>query len=217
MVEFVRAHTCLGAPPYVPELRLWLAEDAFTLWEQTERELGRTELPPPFWAFAWAGGQALARHVLDHPHLVAGRRVLDLAAGSGLVAVAAARAGAAAVTAAEVDPLAVAAIGLNARANGVAVTALLADLLADLLAEQLPGPGPEVVLAGDVFYERSMAERVLRFLDRARGAGASVLVGDPGRTYLPRDRLRAVATCQVPVPAALEDAEVKQATVWRLV
>jgi predicted nicotinamide N-methyase len=209
-VEFVCAHTALGVPPYLPELRLHLATDAFALWERTEEDLGGGVVSaPPFWAFPWAGGQALARHLLDHPELVRDRTVLDLAAGSGLVAIAAAKCGAVGVTANEIDPYAGAAITLNAAANDVAIAVRLCDLL--------DGPASaEVVLAGDVFYSRDMAERVLAFLERARGSGARVLVGDPGRAYLPRGQLTEVASYQVPVVRALEDAQVKLATVWRL-
>ena len=196
--------------PLVPEVVLHQGGGVVALWEQVERATGRTGTAPPFWAYPWAGGQALARHVLDHPGEVAGRRVLDLASGSGLVAVAAALAGAAAVTAAEVDELAVAATGLNAAANSVAVDAVLRDVLAG------DGEGAEVVLAGDVFYERAMAERVLPFLRRAVARGASVLVGDPGRAYLPASGLQQVAVHQVPVVAELEDAATKRTTVWRV-
>jgi predicted nicotinamide N-methyase len=194
----------------VPEVRLHLADEAISLWERTEAELGCTGLPPPFWAFAWAGGQALARYVLDHPDLVEGRRVLDMASGCGVVAIAAAMAGASTVTASDVDELAVAAIGLNAQANGVAVCGSLEDLLDG------DAGGAEVVLAGDVFYQRAMAGRVLPFLGRARQGGARVLVGDPERAYLPRRWFKALARYQVPVTRALEDADVKATTVWRL-
>jgi predicted nicotinamide N-methyase len=208
--DFVRAHTTLGVPPYLPEIRLHLAADAFALWERTEEELGGGMVSaPPFWAFPWAGGQALARHLLDHPELVRDRTVLDLAAGSGLVAIAAAKGGATEVTANEIDPYAAAAIMLNAAANEVAVAVQLRDLL--------DGPADaDVLLAGDVFYSRDMAERVLAFLERARAHGTRVLVGDPGRTYLPRRQLTEVAAYDVPVVRALEDAQVKRATVWRL-
>jgi predicted nicotinamide N-methyase len=205
----VRSHTRLAAVPFVPEVRLHQADDAITLWEHTEEETG-TRQAPPFWAFAWAGGQALARYVLDHPGLVAGRTVFDLASGSGLVAIAAVKAGAAAVTANEIDPLAVDAVALNAAANGVTVATTLGDVLAG------DAGGADVVLAGDVFYSRPMTERVLPFLERAAARGATVLVGDPGRAYLPRDRFAAVASYEVPVPRALEDAEVKTTAVYRL-
>lgn len=207
--EFVRANTAVVAPSLVPEIRLHLADDALPLWETTEAELERTGLPPPYWAFAWAGGQALARHVLDFPSLVAGRCVLDLGAGSGIVGIAAAMSGASEVLANEVDEFALAAIALNAAENGVALTMTPGDLL--------DGPGPaEIILVGDLFYERPLAERTFAFIRRAADAGADVLIGDPRRSYLPADALAPVATYQVPVPLALEDMEVKRTTVWRL-
>ena len=182
----------------VPSLELW------ELWQRTERD------EPPFWAYPWAGGQALARYILDHPGVVAGRRVLDVASGSGLVAIAAAQAGAASVIAGDVDPHAVAAIAINAAANGVAVDARGFDLAAD-------GPGDaEVVLAGDVFYQRELAELALRFLRAAAGAGADVLVADPGRAFVPAACLTALARYQVPVLTVIEDAPVKTVTVYRL-
>jgi predicted nicotinamide N-methyase len=204
----LHSHTRLAAVPFVPEVRLHQADDAITLWERTEAATGAPQ-PPPFWAFAWAGGQALARYVLDHPGLVAGRTVFDLASGSGLVAIAAAKAGAAAVTANEIDPLAVAAVVANAAANGVEVATTLGDALAG------DAGGAAVVLAGDVFYSRAMTGRVLPFLERAAARGAVVLVGDPGRAYLPRDRFEAVASYEVPVARTLEDAEFKTTTVYR--
>lgn len=209
MDEFVRAHTRPAPASFVPEVTLRLADDAIALWERTE-EVAGARLAPPFWAFAWAGGQALARYVLDHPDLVAGRRVLDLAAGGGVVAIAAAKAGAAAVTAVEIDPTALAALAINAAANEVRVDARLGDVLDG------PPPDADVVTAGDVFYSREMAERMLAFLARAADRGALVMVGDPGRAYLPRERLTPLATYAVPTTYALENAEVKQATVWRL-
>ena len=201
--------------PLVPEVVLRQGAGVVALWEQVEAVTGRTGTAPPFWAYPWAGGQALARHVLDHREQVAGRRVLDLASGSGLVAVAAALAGAAAVTAVEVDELAVAATALNAAANGVSVDAVLRDVL------DSEGDGGDlgevgVVLAGDVFYERAMAERVLPFLRRAAARGTTVLVGDPGRAYLPASGLEQVAVHEVPVVAELEDAATKRTTVWRV-
>ncbi len=187
-----------------------MARDMFDLWERTEHDARREQLPPPFWAFAWAGGQALARYLLDHPEQAAGRAVLDLAAGSGLVAIAAAKAGAAAVTASETDPLAFTAIELNSKANGVALEATLGDVLGG------DGPRADLVLVGDAFYERPLAERLLPYLKRARASGAVVLVGDPGRAYLPRDRFEEVISYDVPVSRVLEDADVKRTTVWRL-
>lgn len=205
---FIRAHTRLLPVPHAPEIRLHVAEEATELWQKTEEELAVIGLPPPFWAFAWAGGQALARYLLDHAEVVAGRRVLDFASGSGLVAIAAMKAGAARVEACDIDAFAATAIGLNAEANGVAVTARLEDLLGR-------DEGWEVICAGDVCYERAMAEAVIGWLGGLSRRGATVLIGDPGRSYLPKDRLEAVATYEVPVTRALEDAEVKRTTVWR--
>ena len=206
---FIRANTAPIAPPHVPEIVLHLADEAHALWHRTEEELEAIGLPPPFWAFAWAGGQGLARHVLDHPHLVAQKRVLDFASGSGLVAIAAAKAGAAHVLAADIDPFCETAIALNARENGVAV---------DFTGDDLVGrPGPwEVVLAGDVFYDKAFAERLVPWFSALAARGTKILVGDPGRAYLPKTGLAGLATYRVPVTRALEDSEVKQTTVWRL-
>ena len=209
---FVLANTGLAAPPCLPELRMYLGDDVTGVWERTEAAFG-PDRPPPFWAFAWAGGQAVARYVLDHPETVAGRGVLDIAAGGGVVAVAAAVAGAATVTASDIDRLAIAAIGLNAEANGVTVEARLADLLDD--PWRSAGDDVTVVLAGDVCYSREMTGRVLRLLDQAAERGATVLLGDPGRAYLPTDRLTALARYQVPVTHDLESTAVKHTTVWR--
>jgi predicted nicotinamide N-methyase len=212
-IGFIRANTRPRPVPHVPEIVLQVADEAVPLWQKTEDELGRLGLPPPYWAFAWAGGQALARYVLDHADIVRGRRVLDLASGSGLVAIAAALAGAAPVVAADIDPYAAAAIAINAPANGVYVDALTQD--------PLDGPAPirpryDVILAGDFFYERETAERALAFLDRQAAVGASVLIGDPGRAYLPRARLTRCQEYAVPVTRELEDLDIKRTTVWRL-
>jgi predicted nicotinamide N-methyase len=204
--RFVRAACRLAAVPHVAEIRLYLAGDVIGLWQRTEDERGAGQ-PPPFWAFAWPGGQALARYVLDHADLVAGRSVLDLGSGSGLVAIAAAMAGASPVLASEIDPLAGAAIGLNARANAVPAPALLGDVLDG------DGEGADVVLAGDVWYSRPLASRVLGLIERARARGASVLVGDVGRAFLPRDRFRVLDARDIPVAAGLEDASVKRTMV----
>jgi predicted nicotinamide N-methyase len=206
---FVRDHVHLAPVALVPEISLYQADDPIGLWELNEGEY-RSAQPPPFWAFAWAGGQALARYVLDHPDVVRGRRVLDLAAGSGLVAISAALAGGASVRAVEIDPLAIAAIELNACVNQVIVSGELGDILDG------DAGGAQVVLAGDVFYSRAMADRVLAFLRRAAGAGVRVLVGDPERAFLPRALFTPLATVAVPVTQALESADVKQATVWEL-
>lgn len=206
---FIRANTRVQTPPHVPEVRLHLADDAVALWKMTEEELGALGLPPPFWAFAWAGGQALARHVLDHPELVRGKRVLDVASGSGLVAIAAMKAGAASACAADIDAFCAPAADLNAALNGVRITTTDAD----------PVGAPteaDVILVGDLFYERDLAERLLAWLRALHAEGREVLVGDPGRTYLPKDALTQVATYEVPTLTALEDAEVKRTGVWRL-
>lgn len=204
--QFVRATCRLAGVPLVAEIRLHLSEDVLGLWQRTEDERGPVQ-PPPFWAFAWPGGQALARYVLDHAGLVAGRTVLDLGSGSGLVAIAAAMAGAAPVLASEIDALAVAAIGLNAQANGVPPPTILGDVLDG------DGEGAEVVLAGDVWYSGPLAERVLGFIDRARARGATVIVGDIGRAFLPRERFRVLEAHDVPVMAELEDSAVKRTMV----
>jgi predicted nicotinamide N-methyase len=207
---FVLAETRRLQVPHVPEIVLHLADEAIPLWQKTEEELAVLGLPPPFWAFAWAGGQALARYVLDQPGLVAGRRVLDFASGSGLCAIAAARAGAGQVTASDLDPFALAAIGLNSAANSVSLAATDADLIGR-------DEGWEVVLAGDIFYERDLAERVFAWLSDLQARGATVLIGDPGRSYLPKLRLAELASYQVPVTRALEDAEIKRTSVWRII
>jgi predicted nicotinamide N-methyase len=223
IAEFIRSRTTSAAPPLIPEITLYLSGDEPTvLWEHTERETGRGGLPPPFWAYPWAGGIALARYLLDHPERVAGRVVLDLASGSGLVAIAAARAGAARVLASDIDPMAVAAIALNAAVNRVEVAVTDADLLAGeeaaaaLLGGETSFPAPDLVVVGDACYERRMAHRMLAFLRRAQASGASALLGDPGRTYLPAAGLRPLASYVVPAWPGLEDAEVKQSTVWQL-
>jgi predicted nicotinamide N-methyase len=204
---FVRDNTRLLPVPHAPEIRLHVAEEATELWQRTEDELGEMGLPPPFWAFAWAGGQALARYVLDHPDMVAGRRVLDFASGSGLVAIAAARAGAARVEAADVDAFAAAAIALNAAANDVRIVPRLEDLVGR-------DEGWDTVLAGDICYERDLAERVVAWLGDLSRRGATVLIGDPGRAYLPTIRLERLAEYEVPVTRSLEDAEIKRSAVW---
>lgn len=205
---FIRDNTDVLSPPHVPEVRLRLATEAHELWLKTEEELEEIGLPPPFWAFAWAGGQGLARHLLDHPDLVAGKSVLDFASGSGLVGIAARMAGATGVLAADIDPWSETAIRLNAALNGVAV---------DCTAEDLVGRdgGWDVVLAGDVFYDRAFADVLIPWFSALAARGAAVLVGDPGRAYCPRERMKALGTYQVPVTRALEDSEVKKTTVWR--
>jgi predicted nicotinamide N-methyase len=210
-LEIIRASTRLSCVPLVPEIRLHQASEPISLWQHTELATGRTGLGPPFWAFAWAGGQALARYLLDHPEAVQGRHAIDVASGSGLVAVAAAKAGAAAVTAYDIDPLAAAAITLNADANDVAVRAACADVLDE---DGPPSPDTDLVLVADAFYERDLADRVMRFLEKGQTRGAAILVGDFGRAYLPRDRLTPLATYDVPGLRVLEDSDIKRTTIW---
>ena len=198
----------LARPALVPEVHLHLAEDAIVLQARLEAQTGR-RLAAPFWANAWVGGQAVARYVLDHPHLVAGRRVLDVASGSGIVSIAAAMAGAATVTANDIDQYALAAVIANARANSVEIEVHARDLLDG------DGGDAEVVLAGDVFYSPELAGPMLAFLERVAARGARVLVGDPGRDYVPRHRLEVVAGYPVSLAGAAEDALVKWVQVFR--
>jgi predicted nicotinamide N-methyase len=206
--EFVRTHTRPARPLLVPEVTLSVADDVVALWEALEAGDVDPGSDPPFWAAPWPGGQALARYVLDHPEAVAGRTVLDLGAGSGLVAVAALMAGARAVVASDVDPYGRAAVTVNADANGVGPVTVVGDLLDDE-----PDPEIDVVLAGDVCYDREMSERVLPFLGKAWLGGASVYLGDPGRPYVPKEGLVEVATFDVP---DTEGPQVRRTTVWRL-
>ena len=211
--EIIRSGTELGPVPLVPEIRLYQATDPISMWQRTEQETGRTGLDPPFWAFAWAGGRALARYVLDHPEVARGRRVIDLASGSGLVAIAAAKAGAATVTAYDIDPLASAVTGVNAEANGVAVRAVCADVLVE---GGSPAPGTDLVLVADAFYERDLADKVMAFLERCHAHGTAVLAGDFGRTYLPRGRLTPLAAYDVSGLRVLEGIDTKRTTIWTL-
>ena len=205
---FVLRHTSLQSIPHAPELTLHLADEVEPIWRLTEEELQAVGLPPPFWAFAWAGGQALARYLLDHPEEVAGRRVLDFATGGGIGAIAAMKAGAASALASDLDPFCAAAVALNAQANGVTVAFTDEDLLARRRA------GADVILAGDVWYEKPLAERVSAWLEAAHRRGARVLLGDPGRSYFPRRGLVRLAEYQVPTTRELEDQEVKRTGVW---
>jgi predicted nicotinamide N-methyase len=205
---FILEHTRLQRPPHAPELQLHLASEIEPIWRQTEEALGRTGLDPPFWAFAWAGGQALARYLLDHPQEAAGRRVLDFAAGSGIVGIAAIKAGAAHVLAADVDPFCEVAVALNAEANGVALDFTAEDLL------PAPAPAVELICAGDICYEWPLADRVRAWLEAAHERGARVLIGDPGRAYLPREGLERLATYEVATTRELEDREVRRTGVF---
>ena len=206
-IDFVPAETIVASPPLVPEIRLHLASEVVPLWQATEANLTERGLPPPYWAFAWPGGQALARYLLDHPDLVQGKRVLDFAAGSGLAGIAAAKAGARGVAAAEIDRFAIAAIGLNASLNGVGLELIEADILGGASRWDL-------VLAGDVCYERPMAERVGQWLAALAAAGTRVLMGDPGRNYLPAKGLSEIARYQVPTSLDLEDRVSRETVVW---
>jgi predicted nicotinamide N-methyase len=207
---FILENTRLQAPPHTPEIVLRLADEITPIWKMTEQALEEIGLPPPFWAFAWAGGQALARYVLDNPHIVAGKRVIDFASGSGIVAIAVMKAGAASVLAADIDVFCQAAVSLNAQANGVEITFVQDDLL-----DAAP-PSIDMLLAGDICYEKPMAEAVMAWLALGRAAGATVLIGDPGRTYFPKDGLEKLAEYQVPTTRELEDFAVKRTSVWTL-
>jgi len=204
--DFVRHHARLMAPPLVPELSLYLASEVVPLWRATEEELSQMGVPPPYWAFAWAGGQALARYILDNPSLVAGKRVLDFGSGSGLVGLAAAKAGAAHVTAADIDAFAAAAIALNAEANNLTITITSTDMIGAALPF-------DVILLGDLCYERPLAERLLAWV---KTADADILLGDPGRSYFPKTGLTRLALYNVQTTRELEDSEIRATGVWRL-
>jgi predicted nicotinamide N-methyase len=208
--DFIRSHTEILSPPLVPELRLHLASEVTPLWEATEAFLERTGLAPPFWAFAWPGGQALARYLLDRPASVRGQSVLDFAAGSGLAAIAAAQSGAARAIASDIDPAACTAMGLNAALNGVELEIVASDLT------EGTQPAADLILAGDVCYERGMAERALAWLKGQSALGATVLLADPGRAYRPQDGLMELARYSVPTSRDLEDREERETVVWRI-
>jgi predicted nicotinamide N-methyase len=207
---FILKNTSILKPPHVPQIELHLADEAHELWHKTEEELQETGLQPPFWAFAWAGGQGLARHILDHPQIVKGKSVLDFASGSGLVAIAAAMAGAASITANDIDPFCADAIGMNAALNEVRIDISHEDLIGQSI-------NAEILLAGDIFYDRAMAAKIMPwFVDLARH-GKTILIGDPGRSYLPRQHLVELSTHQVSVTRALEDQDVRKTTVWQFI
>ncbi|WP_421792509.1 class I SAM-dependent methyltransferase [Hyphobacterium sp.] len=206
--DFIRRVTARMTPPLVPELQLHLAEESIALWEKTEEALEAVGLPPPFWAFAWAGGQALARYVLDHPDTVRNKSVLDFAAGGGIAGIGAAKAAAARIEASEIDDFAVAAIQLNAALNGVDLIAANEDVVG-------VDKGWDVVLAADVFYEDALSKRIETWLQRLHDRGATVLIGDPGRHFLPQHKLECLAEYEVPVTRDLEDREIRNARVWK--
>ncbi|WP_437718657.1 50S ribosomal protein L11 methyltransferase [Sorangium sp. So ce448] len=208
---FVARETAVACPPFVPEVRLHLATEVTPLWHATEAALARAGVPPPYWAFAWAGGQALARYLLDHPETVSGKRVLDLASGGGVVAIAAVLAGAARVSAADIDPFAAAALRLNAALNGVTVDVTTEDLTASAAT-----PAWDVIVAGDVCYERAMVDRVLPWLRQEAARATAVIVGDPGRAYCPAEAVEELALYQVPTSLDLEGREQRETRVLRL-
>jgi predicted nicotinamide N-methyase len=204
--DFITANAALMAPPLVPEIRLYLATEVVPLWRATEDELEKMGVPPPYWAFAWAGGQALARYILDHPETVAGKRVLDIGSGSGLVAIAAARAGAASILAADIDAFSIAAIRLNAAANSATIAVTQDDLIG--------AEGDwDVILVGDLFYERPLAERLLAWL---KTLDRPALLGDPGRNYFPKTQVERLALYNVQTSRDLEDREIRETGVYRL-
>ena len=205
---FIRANTILRPVPHAPEMRLHVADEITPIWRMTEEALGELGLEPPFWAFAWAGGQAIARYLLDQPGTVRGKTVLDFASGSGMCAIAAMMAGASRALACDIDPFCRAAIAANAKANGVAVDCVIANLL------NQPPPRVDVILAGDICYDKPVAERALAWLAEARATGAYVLIGDPGRAYFPRQGLEPLARYEVQTTRELEDQDIKRAGVW---
>lgn len=217
-LAFVLENTILKQPSLVPELKLYLADEAIPLWQMTADELDEADIPIPFWAFAWAGGQAVSRYIFDTPDLVRDKRILDIGSGSGLVALAALKAGAVSVVANDIDPLAIAAIGANAKAN------VLPDRLSFESQSILDAPAPstssaagfDIVFAGDICYEEPMSSRMVDCLKRYVEAGAHVIIGDPGRTYLPREMLVELAVYNVPTPRELEDSDLRRSTVWTL-
>ena len=205
---FIRANTALQPVPHAPEVGLYVADEVTPIWKMTEHARGAMGISPPFWAFAWAGGQALARYILDHPGTVAGKTVLDFASGSGLVAIAAMKAGAAQALACDIDPMCKAAIAVNAEANGVTVSSSIANLL------DQPPPAVDVILAGDICYEKTFTTRAVAWLEAAHAAGVKVLIGDPGRTYFPKSGLVHLAQYEVRTTRELEDFEIKRTGVW---
>ncbi len=208
--DFIRAQTVIATPSLVPEIKLYLATEVTPLWHATEETLEKSQLPPPYWAFAWPGGQAVTRLLLDHPAHVRGRTVLDLGAGCGLVAIAAMKAGAAKATATEIDDFAIAAIILNAVLNEVEVEVATEDVIG---RENAPW---QTILIGDMCYEKPLADRLTVWLRRRVHRGATVLIGDPGRAYLPKDGLREVGRYTIPTSFDLEDRTSRETVIWQL-
>ncbi|MEN6543517.1 methyltransferase [Parvibaculum sp.] len=208
---FIRANTALHEPPLVPEVKLHLASEIVPIWQMTEEELEKSGLPPPFWAFAWAGGQALSRYILDHPEVVRGKRVLDFGSGSGMIGIAAMKANAASVLAADIDIFAAASIRLNAEVNGVSLNVTTDDIVGS------PNLGWDVILIGDMCYERPLAERIEKWVHSLVDGGATALIGDPGRTYLPKSGLEKLISYAVKTTRELEDTDVRNTSVWRVI
>lgn len=208
---FVRTHTEALAVPALADIRLYQASEVTGLWEMTEAELAAHNLPPPFWAFAWAGGQGLGLYIQDNPQIVRGRRVLDLACGSGLVGIVAAQCGAREVMANDIDPFAEAACALNAELNGVRIGFDGADLLSGNM------PEVDVILAGDIFYEKGMSDAMLTFLRRAHDKSIVIFLGDPHRSYLPREGLKREAQYTVATQTTIEDTATKTVSIWSLI
>jgi len=212
--KFIRANTKLASPPLLPELKIHLGEDIDNFWVKSKEEVGEISPWLPYWAFTWNGGKAVARYVLDHPELVKGKHVLDIASGSGIVAIAAAKAGAASVTGNDLDQLAVAAIAMNAEANKVKVKVVPRDVMGR--AAPPPRKAYDVVLAGDVFYVQAIARKARPFLERHAKAGALVLIGDPGNTYIEHERLKRCAEYRFPHNGDLYQYRVRKTVVWEL-
>jgi predicted nicotinamide N-methyase len=209
---FIRANTALEAPAMVPEFRLWLASEYVPIWQATETWLEEQNVDPPYWAFCWPGGQAIARYLLDNPILVEGLRVIDFAAGSGVSSLAAARAGAASVVANDIDALSLVAARLNARANDLAFDVSREDWLAGPEG----APDADIVIAGDVCYERDMSTRALAWLRGHARLGRLVLLGDPGRNYFSAQGLEERARYDIPTSLQLENRGMRETVVWRV-
>lgn len=208
---FIGAHTVIQATPFVPEIKLHLATEVTPLWQMTEQQFGETNLPPPFWAFAWPGGQGLARYVLDHPDVVRGKRVLDFASGCGIASIAAEKAGAAKSMASDIDPLAEAALQMNAGINAVRIEDV------GVLRMDRSFKGADVILAGDVCYQQAMSVAVLRWLRLCMEAGTQIFMADPGRAWVPQEGLKELTRYEVPTSRELEDEEKRIVTVWEMV
>ncbi|MDX1402324.1 MAG: 50S ribosomal protein L11 methyltransferase [Kiloniellales bacterium] len=209
--RFIRENTELMTNPLVPEIKLWLASEIVPIWQMTEEDLAAENLPPPYWAFAWAGGQAISRYVLDHPESVRGKRVLDFACGSAIQGIAAALSGASEVEAADIDPFARAAAALNAEANGVSLKTVSEDLT------ETNEKNWDVILAGDICYEAPLAKKVETWLRQRLSDGAEVIMGDPGRSYFPRHGLERIIAYSVKTTRELEDSDLRNAVVWRMI